>query len=124
MGGREARDYWEDWGLVLLWVSLLGGPLAWALHHQLGYASVKPACSGDRAFIPTMIATVMLIATLCAAWLGWSCYQKVHDVANEQGGTLVDRSYFLAIIAVGLNLLLAMLIVIQGFNTFVLSPCE
>lgn len=124
MSGRAARNYWEDRGLLFLWTSLLGGPLAWALNQQLGYATVKLACSQDRAFIPTMIAVVALVGTLSAAWLGWSCYQKVRDVANERGGTMVDRSYFIAVMAIGLNLLLALLIAAQATNTFILSPCE
>jgi hypothetical protein len=124
MGGREARDYWEEWGLVLLMTSLLSGPLAFGLNLQLGYAVVKWACASDQRFVPTLIAAVMFGVTLWAAWLAWSCLRQLRDGAHEHGGTMMDRSYFLSLLALGLNGILALLIAVTAVSHFVLSPCE
>lgn len=124
MGGHEARDYWEHRGLVLLWASMLAGPLAFALNLQVGYALVKWACSREQEFLLTLVAVLAFALTASGAWLGWTCLIKVRDAADEQGGRLVDRSYFMAVVAIGLNALLALWIVAATFPQIVLSPCE
>ena len=124
MGGREAQDYWEDRGLVLLWASMLAGPVAFAINLQVGYALVKWACSREQTFLLPLVALLALALTAWGAWLGWSCLVKVRDTANEQGGRIVDRSYFMAVVAIGLNALLALWILTTMFPQAVLSPCE
>jgi hypothetical protein len=124
MDGHEAREYWDDWGLVLLWTSMLSGPLAFGLNLQIGYALVKWACSRDQTFVLSLVAGITLTGALAGAWLGWFCLVKVRDAAEEEGGRLIDRSYFMAVVAVGLNLLLALLIVTSSVPQFLLSPCE
>jgi hypothetical protein len=124
MGGREAQDYWEDWGLVLLWTSMLSGPVAFAINLQVGYALVKWACSREQEFLLPLVAILALALTVWGAWLGWTCLVKVRDAANEQGGHIIDRSYFMAIVAIGLNALLALWVLTTMFPQAVLSPCE
>jgi hypothetical protein len=124
MGGHEARDYWEDWGLVLLWTSMLAGPVAFAFNLQVGYALVKWACSREQEFLLTLVAAIAFGLAGWGAWLGWTCLVKVRGAAEEQGGRQIDRSYFMALIAIGLNLLLALWIVTSAFPQLVLSPCE
>jgi hypothetical protein len=124
MGGREARDYWEDRGLVLLWTSMLAGPLAWALNLQVGYALVKWACSRDQTFVLTLVGALTFAGTVAGAYVGWLCLLKVRGTADELGGRIIDRSYFVAVVAVGLNLLLALLIAVSSVHQFMLSPCE
>jgi hypothetical protein len=124
MAGHEARDYWEDWGLVLLWTSMLAGPAAWELNLQVGYALVKWACSREQEFLLTLVAALTFGITMFGAYLGWSCLAKVRETADERGGTIVDRSYFMATVAIGLNALLGLLILTSAFPQIVLSPCE
>jgi hypothetical protein len=123
MGGHEARSYWEDWGLVLLWTAMLGGPVAWALHFQISYALVKWACSREQRYVLVATALVAAAAALSAAWLAWRCRTMSRD-ASEAGGSEIDRSYFMANVALGLDLLLALLIILSAVPPFVLSPCE
>jgi hypothetical protein len=124
MGGHEARDYWEDWGLVLLWTSMLAGPAAWGLNLQVGYALVKWACSREAPYVLALVAAGALAITIAGLATGWSCLSKVRDSADEQGGREIDRSYFMAIVAIGLNALLGLHILTTAFPPFVLSPCE
>jgi len=123
MGGHEARDYWEDRGLVLLWTAMLAGPVAFALNHQVGYALVKWACSREQRFVLTLVSLICFALALWGAYIGWGCLAQVRD-ADDRGGTLVDRSYFMALVAIGLDLLLGLLIVLTAFPQFILSPCQ
>jgi hypothetical protein len=119
----EPQIYWEQRGLLLLWFALLAGPLAVALNMGAGYALVKWACASGHAGVLTMISLATFALALGGAWVGWTCTRRIPD-GNEQGGRIVDRSYFVATIAVGLSLFTALLIVMQAYPHFVLSPCE
>jgi hypothetical protein len=120
---HEPHGYWEQAGLALLWFAVLAGPAAVAANMLAGYALTKWACASGHTFVLTAIAAVMLIVALSGAWVGWNCRQRLLD-ANEHGGSIVDRSYFAALIGTGLSLLTGLLIVLQAFPHFVLSPCE
>ena len=120
---HEPHGYWEQAGLGLLWFAVLVGPIAVATNMFAGYALTKWACASGQTFVLTAIALVMLMVALSGAWVGWSCRQRLLD-ANEDGGRVVDRSYFAALVGIGLSLITGLAIALQTFPHFVLSPCE
>ena len=124
MGGHEARGYWEHRGLIWLWTSMLAGPVAFALNLQIGYALVKWACSREQEFLLTLVAAASFGLTAWGAWIGWTCLARLRGTADEQGGRQEDRSYFMAVVAIGLNLLLGLWVLTSAFPPLVLSPCE
>lgn len=117
------RHYWDGRGVVLLWIAMLAGPAAWTLDQGLGYAGVKPSCAGGSDLPLLLLSAVTVAMTAGGGWLAWHCFQRVRD-ASEDGGAVVDRSYFMALVAIGFNLLIALLIVTAAVPIFVLSPCE
>jgi uncharacterized membrane protein len=117
------HGYWEETGLALLWFAVLAGPTAVATNMFVGYALVKWACSTGHTFVLTAIALLTFVLALTGAWVAWTSRARLHD-ANEHGGRIIDRSYFVATIAIGFALLNAFLIVMQTYPHFVLSPCE
>ena len=117
------HGYWEETGLALLWFSVLAGPAAVATNMFAGYALTKWACASGHTLVLTAIAAAMLVVALGGAWVGWSCRQRLLD-ATEHGGRIVDRSYFAALVGIGLSLITGLAIVLQTFPHFVLSPCE
>jgi hypothetical protein len=123
MGGHEAQTYWEGRGLVLLWLSIISGPFAWSLNQLIGYALVKPVCAADTPFALTALAAGTLGIALLGAWTGWGLFRELRD-AHPKGGRPEDRSQMLAIMGIGLNLLLGLLILVSGVQPFFLSPCE
>jgi hypothetical protein len=124
MTDDDRTDYWEQRGLVLLWVSMLAGPIAAALNLQLGYALVKWACATRRTDVLIVMTIGALATAVVGAALGWWCLEKIGAAAKEQGGRTIDRSYFLAVVAIGFNLLLVLLNLIWAVPAFILSPCE
>jgi hypothetical protein len=123
MGGHAARDYWEDRGLVLLWFSVLAAPTAWALDQLISYALVKPVCVADATFALTAVNGAALLLVIAGALVGRHCLRRARGAADA-GGRMVDRSYFMAVIGIGFNVLVALLIVLATVPHFVLSPCE
>jgi hypothetical protein len=123
MAGREGNLYWEQRGLVLLWLSVLSGPAAWALNQLIGYALVKPVCAADAKLTLTAVSAGALIVVAAGAWVAWSCLASLRG-ADERGGRREDRSYFMAVAGISLNALIGLLIVTAAVAPFLLSPCE
>jgi hypothetical protein len=117
------RSYWEGRGLVWLWVAMLAGPFAWTLDQGVSYPSVKPSCFNATEAPLLVLAALALAITVAGAWIGWWCLQQVRD-ATDDGGRVVDRSYFMAVVAISFNVLIALLIVTATAPIFLLSPCE
>ena len=123
MDGHEAHSYWEDRGLVLLLTALVVAPAAWFLDQGLSYALMKWVCATGYKTVLTAISATTLAMALGGGWLGWSLLARAGD-GRDDGGTRVDRSQFLAIVAVTFNALVALLIVTAGVSRYILSPCE
>jgi hypothetical protein len=118
-----ARDYWDDWGLALLWTSMLLGPLAVSLDLLVGYALVKPLCaSGDPERL-RLISFAALSLTVIGIVVGASCFARLRQTAVDDGGRVIDRSYFMAVVAIGFNVLCAIVITTAGGARFIMS-CE
>ena len=124
MGGREASSYWEHVGLMMLVGSFLLAPFAWLLDLQVSYSMVKWACENDaRAALLLMpLGSLLLIAAGSA--MAWSCWTKLRGHARGEGGSIIDRSYFLALAALAMNALFALLILSSFAPRYFLSPCE
>lgn len=110
-------------GLGVLWAAFLAGPLAWTFNQGVGYAVMKPVCLGSATYLLWLIAAIALCVTLVGAWTGWRWVRRLRT-ANEDGEHGPDRTYFLAILTVAFNGLIAILIVASLIPQFVLSPCE
>jgi hypothetical protein len=123
MGGDEARTYWERSGLWLLWIAVLSGPAAWAFNQLVGYALVKPSCAGGSLLPLTLVSAIALAIAAAGLSIAWSSLVKLRG-AEETGGRLEDRSYFMALGGVALNLLLGLLIATAAISPLFLSPCE
>lgn len=123
MSGDAAGGYWEHKGLVLLWLAFLAAPAAWALDQLTSYALVKPVCASRSPLTLTLISLVAFVLVVAGALTARACLARAAD-GHDDGGRHVDRSYFFAIVALGFNLLVALLIVLAAIPQFVLSPCE
>lgn len=123
MGGDAARTYWEDRGLMLLWFALLAGPAAVALDEVIAYAAVKPVCAADAKYVLTAINAAALALVVIGGLTGRACLLKAQG-ATDDGPRHVDRSYFMALVAIAMNILAALVIVFATIPHFVLSPCE
>lgn len=121
--GYEARAYWDGRGLALLWTAVLLGPAALALDIGVGYALVKWVCAGGSAAVLFAVWATALMMTGAGTALGWRLTGQARN-AREDGGSVLDRSYFGAKVAIGLNVLTVLLVITNGIAQMVVDPCE
>jgi hypothetical protein len=117
------RSYWTERGAALLWLSFLAGPAAWTLNQLIGYSLVKPACAASAGPALTVVSAGALVLVGAGIWTAWSSLLRLRG-ADEEAAIPEARSYFMAILALALNLLIATLIVTAAVPPFLLSPCE
>src|SRR3954447_23061398 len=103
-------EYWEERGALLLWFGALSGPVAWALDQLISYSLVKPICAAGNKNLLTLISLAALLLIISGAYAAWTCLAQLRD-ANEEGGRRIDRSYFMAMVGLSLNLLIAILVI-------------
>jgi hypothetical protein len=116
--GRETRD------VVLLWSAFFAGPAAWIVYQGLGYVAVKPVCAGASSSVLWLITATALAIVGAGASTAWRYISRLRTAASPDGGSVADRSHFLAVVAMAFNGLIALLIVAAAIPQFVLSPCE
>ena len=101
--------------MALAWAAFLLAPAAWVFDQGLSYPLVKWACATGRADVLTAIAVIALSLTGSGLVLG---------VAALKGGAPRPSGRFVAILGIGFNVLVALLIVTALIPRYVLSPCE
>ena len=125
MAGHEAaKHYWDDVGLLLLIGGVLIPPFAWLLEMQISYAMVKWACENDRRGLLLAMPAGSLALVALAAAMSWSCLTKVRRHADEDGGRIEDRSYFLAVAGLGMSAIFGLLILASYAPRYFFSPCD
>jgi hypothetical protein len=124
MGGHEARDYWEDVGLMRLLAGLLLPMLAWAIDLQASYALVKWVCATSWYAAIWLVPAGSLSLVAIAAQQSWACLQRLRGDADLDGSRMQDRSYFLALSGLAMSALIGLLILDSMFTRTWLNACE
>lgn len=101
----------SDLDLAWLLAAFAAGPAGWVFTQGAGYAIVKPACASDSPFLLGIVALIGLMAAGAGAWLAWRRLSSLRAVAVDNGPRDIDRSYFLAAVATGMNTLIGLLII-------------
>ena len=108
---------------MALAAAFLLAPLAWAFDQGASYALVKWVCVTGAKDVLTGIAVIALCMTGAGAVCGGTMMLALRGAAPD-GGRPRDPRYFLAVVAVAFNAIIALLIVVATMPRYVLSPCE
>jgi hypothetical protein len=121
--GSDAAPYWDGRGLALLWSAVLLGPAALAINIGVGYPLVKWACMGGNPVVLVAVWVGALSMAIVGLALGARLLRQARG-AREDGGSVVDRSYFGAKVALGVNGLAILLVLTNGLAQLVVDACE
>jgi hypothetical protein len=106
------------------WFALSLAPAAWLIVQGVGYPLVRWVCATGNSRILLVISVIALLMTVAGILLGASSLLSLSGMATVDGGRKTDRRYFVAQLAVGFNVLMALLIAATALSQGVLSPCE
>jgi hypothetical protein len=110
-------------GLLKLLGGLLLPPLAWFLDLQTSYATVRWACHHHSRILLLLVPLGSLGVIVLATWLSWSSWSDLRDGADLGGGTVPDRSAFVAVIGLLMGATFAFLVLLTFAARWVLNPC-
>jgi hypothetical protein len=115
---RGARE------LGLLWLGVLGPPLLWLLHLQVGYVIVPLAC---RRSAPILVHGVTVAAIVIVAVMGFVALASWRRAGREwpdSSAGMISQDRFLAAIGLLIAALILAALVAQWLPTFFLDPCR
>lgn len=123
---------------TMLWLSVVGPPLAWAAHLLINYAIAGQHCVGaadvgaiasQHGRVTTMLI-IDLLATMLAAATGYLAYHRWLETQSKKGGGahhLVHsgegRTRFLALCGMLTSALFGIAVIIDAIGTIVGPPC-
>lgn len=115
---RSRRGEWT------LWAGILAGPIAFATDFVVSYALVQHSCSTGRSRLLHTSTLVALLVTLGGLAAAWRSLRAVPAHARDDGGSIFDRSRFMALGGIALSIAFTLVIVAIAIPRFVLSPCD
>jgi hypothetical protein len=119
---------------MLLWISIIAGPVSFAVDMESRFALVQWACFNHREWVLTVITTTAFIAAAGAAALGWTAFTrlgglKLHsgtpvEGLPESGPVALHRARFMAICGFILGSIFALSIIANGVPHLFLRACD
>lgn len=119
--GAHSPD--EPVSIAALWWGILIGPTAWALDQGLSYALAQHACSTGHFYVLHVTSAVMFVLALTGLLAAWRQLGPVRN-GREEGGSPVDRSWFMAWFGILMSAGFALTIIALSVPKIVLSPCD
>jgi hypothetical protein len=108
---------------LALWYGILAGPLAWATGEGLNYAFDQHACSTGHFYVQWIVCGCTLLIALSGAFVARMELQRCGE-QRDDGGTPLDRSWFMARLGIAVSLGFALVIIALTVPHFILSPCD
>lgn len=106
-----------------LWYGILIGPLIWSADQWISYSLVAHACSTGHFYLLKLITAISFVIAMSGALVATLNLARTREASTE-GGSVADRSRFMAILGIAASLGWATLIVAMGIPRFILSPCD
>jgi hypothetical protein len=104
------------------WAGLLSGPAAWGVSTQGNYALAIPQCLSGVHPTP-WVAVLLALVALAGGALSFLAYR--HTTAQPGNGERKPRTeVFYSLLSVGIAVLFALVILLQGFAGMVFTGCE
>jgi hypothetical protein len=123
MGGRGAFENGANRAMNRSSTALAMGMLASGLHLPVSYALVKWSCAANQRAALVVLAVVAFLITAAGARIAWSCQARLRSRTDANDDAPADRSLFVAQMAMGIDIILALFIAASTVGPLVLSPC-
>ncbi|MCB8821795.1 hypothetical protein [Microvirga rosea] len=102
---------------------IFAGPSAWLLNTQINYALVPWICAHHMRLVP-LVACVMAALSLFGGFLSWRAYDRASITPQPDSSGAGRPHRFTAATGIGMALLFALVIIVQGTAGIVFHGCE
>jgi hypothetical protein len=109
---------------VLLWIGLLAGPIAWALHEQVSYMTAETACHSGTVIYQHLATLGTLLLALAGLLIAWRRLQRAPESSTEKGDPRASRIHFMALAGVTCSAWFALVILAAWIPNLILGPCQ
>lgn len=107
---------------LLLWVSVLLGPVAMGINTVVGYTVGHWVCDVNRKKTSFLVSAIDFLLCLLALWLAISLDRKIPDA--EESLPRPGRRHFMAKLAILLSGLSILLVLGGTLAVTILRPCD
>lgn len=107
---------------MMPWAGLAAGPGAWAAHTQIAYALAPWTC-GHKINLVAPLAALSVIVALAGAAISWRAWHILPQQGPLDAPVSEQPKRFVAAMGTGLGFLFALVILMQGVASLVLSGC-
>ena len=109
---------------LILWTTLLAGPLFWLVSFQAKYSWLTWTCASQSKLALLVFALIALALTAGAGLLAWREWKVIGVRAPGEAADPVARSRFMALGAVVLNAGFFLTVLSQVIPDLLLGPCQ
>ncbi len=120
-GNDKAKSAWRD---LLLSAGIWLGPLAWALDLGFSYSLVAHSCSTGHYYVLHLVSAVCAAIALAGLGIAAQQYRQLPPGVNEEGGSVLDRVHFMALLGMTSSVGFFILIIAGAVPRWILSPCS
>lgn len=121
----KAKPKTIDTGTALrLWIGMLLPPIAWAMHLQLVYLTSEFGCFTSDFTWNHVLSGLMLIVALVGGAIAWLEWVAASATTDEEGGDVMSRRRFMALIGILTSALFSVTIIAQWLPTLMRVPCD
>jgi hypothetical protein len=118
------RKFDSPGGISALWLSILAGPVAWAVDLLLSYSLVQWTCGGGPPVVLHLVSVFALALIGAGAFAGWQALPAVPAGAPSAGSQPDQRAYFMALLGLVMCALFAVVVVAGAIPRWILNACH
>jgi len=109
--------------VATLWFAVLAGPTAWMLGLNADYAIVRWSCATYAMWPLHLVTAVTLLLAIAGGAVGWRQWQRAGAHPPGEAATPLERSRFMAALALLASPLFALVILAQWAAKLFFNPC-
>jgi hypothetical protein len=112
-----------DTKLWLLWMGILGGPVAWACDEVIGYVATQHECSTGHRFLLHLLTIAALLVPGAGFLASWDSFQSPPS-AEKATDIAIHRRRFMAKAGMLMSVGFLLVIIATAIPKWILSPCD
>lgn len=109
---------------LLLWISVLGGPIVWLCSFEARFALVPWACTFNSKLALFGVALSALILCAACATIGWTQWKRLGERGPSAEAGSLPRSNFMAIGGMVLSTGCFLILMAQMIPEVILGACQ